>query len=176
MNGLCTIRFDSQMTRFTFTCPATPSALNEKPRYDDFTLPENAWAIGVDDSKIQRKLLGRVFEHVGVDSSRQLLLGESPDDIAELETTLNNFMAEHAGDQALIVVDEHLVSLLSHGHLWRLFLALQITLCLTFLFATFRITTISILSTNVESILDLWLRNKSWIICLKNIYHVALYL
>lgn len=110
MKGLCTIQFEPHITRFTFTCPALPADSNSKPSYDDFTLPDNVWAIGVDDSKIQRKLLGRIFEHVGVDESRQLLLGESPDDVAELETTLVNFMEDHPGDRALIVVDEHLVS------------------------------------------------------------------
>ena len=97
------------MTRFTFTCTAAPADMTTKPRYEDFILPSNVWAIGVDDSKIQRKLLGRIFEHVGVDESRQLMLGESPDDIAELEATLTNFLEEHPGDRALVVVDEHLV-------------------------------------------------------------------
>jgi hypothetical protein len=111
LKGECDIHFSKNLTKFTFQCPAVPVQPNEKPKYIDFVVPRNAWAIGVDDSKIQRKLMSRIFSHVGVTASKQVLLGESPEDVTEFESTLMTLMEEHPTDKFLVIVDEHLVRL-----------------------------------------------------------------
>ncbi|CAB9523049.1 expressed unknown protein [Seminavis robusta] len=108
MKGMCHIHFTEGSTRFTFECPAVPVAPNSQPMHTDFVVPDNVWAIGIDDSKIQRKLMTRIFGHVGVPTSRQLLLGETPEDVIEFESTLNNLMEQNPGDKFLVIVDEHL--------------------------------------------------------------------
>lgn len=111
MNGVCQICFAREGTKFTFRCPAAPVALNSQPKHIGFVVPKNVRAIGVDDSKIQRKLLARILTHVGVESSKQLLLGESPEDVTEFDSTLMTLMEEHPTDKFLVIVDEHLVSI-----------------------------------------------------------------
>jgi len=110
LKGECNMKFSKDSTTFTFQCPATPVCQNSPPKDIGFVVPQNVWAIGVDDSKIQRKLMYRIFSHVGVDPSRQVVLGETADDVANLEETLLNYMDEHKSDKFLIIVDEHLVS------------------------------------------------------------------
>lgn len=111
MNGACNISFTQNQTQFTFHCPAVPvTQTSSQPDYKNFVVPSHVFGIGVDDSKIQRKLLSRILAHAGVDPSRQILLGESQDDITELESTVMNLMDENPDKKFLVIVDEHLVS------------------------------------------------------------------
>jgi hypothetical protein len=55
--------------------------------------------------------MSRIFSHVGVTASKQVLLGESPEDVTEFESTLMTLMEEHPTDKFLVIVDEHLVRL-----------------------------------------------------------------
>ena len=110
MKGVCRIHFTHEQTKFTFQCPVVPVCSNSQPKYIDFKVPSNVRAIGIDDSKIQRKLLSRILTHVGVEPSRQILLGESPEDVTEFESTLMQLMEEHSTEKFLVIVDEHLVS------------------------------------------------------------------
>ena len=119
LKGGCTIEFFKDSTKFSFRCPAVPVAHNDQPKHLDFVVPQNVWAIGIDDSKIQRKLMSRIFNHVGVPNSRQLLLGESPEDVTEFESTLISLMEEHPADRFLVIVDEHLVSV-SERRCWKI--------------------------------------------------------
>ena len=112
MKGVCQIHFTPEQTKLTFQCPAVPVCSKSQPNYIDFKVPSDVRAIGIDDSKIQRKLLSRILTHVGVEPSRQLLLGESPEDITEFESTLMQLMEEHPTEKFLVIVDEHLVSAL----------------------------------------------------------------
>ena len=109
MNGACDITFSAHKTLFTFRCPAVPVAQSSQPDYKNFVVPSNVFGIGVDDSKIQRKLLSRILGHAGVPQSRQILLGETHEDVTEFESTLMNLMDEHPDKKFLVIVDEHLV-------------------------------------------------------------------
>ena len=110
MNGICNIYFSKELTRFVFKCPALSATQSNQPDYKEFVVPKDVWGIGVDDSHIQRKLLSRILEHAGVDPSRQIVLGESHEDILEFESSLMHLMVEHPESKFLVIVDEHLVS------------------------------------------------------------------
>jgi len=49
--------------------------------YSDFSIPSNTYAIAIDDSKIQRRLLGKIFEHAGMPSDRCTIVGDSYEEI-----------------------------------------------------------------------------------------------
>ena len=49
--------------------------------YSDFSIPSNTYAIAIDDSKIQRKLLGKIFEHAGIPSDRCTIVGDGYEEI-----------------------------------------------------------------------------------------------
>ena len=49
--------------------------------YSDFSIPSNTYAIAIDDSKIQRKLLGKIFEHAGISADRCTIVGDGYEEI-----------------------------------------------------------------------------------------------
>jgi len=49
--------------------------------YSDFRIPSNTYAIAIDDSKIQRKLLGKIFEHAGIPTDRCTIVGDGYEEI-----------------------------------------------------------------------------------------------
>ena len=49
--------------------------------YSDFRIPSNTYAIAIDDSKIQRKLLGKIFEHAGIPEDRCTIVGDGYEEI-----------------------------------------------------------------------------------------------
>ena len=49
--------------------------------YSDFCIPSNTYAIAIDDSKIQRKLLGKIFEHAGIPADRCTIVGDGYEEI-----------------------------------------------------------------------------------------------
>ena len=108
LGGVCRIDFFETETTFTFECPAEPDAISSQPEYLEFVVPSDTWGIALDDSKIQRKLMNRIFEHAGVDSSRRVLLGETSADINGFEATLRDLMQKYKTSRFLLLVDEHL--------------------------------------------------------------------
>ena len=51
------------------------------PDYSHFRIPKNTHAIAIDDSKIQRKLLGKFFDFAGISSDQQTIVGDGYDEI-----------------------------------------------------------------------------------------------
>ena len=49
--------------------------------YPDFHIPSNTYAIAIDDSKIQRKLLGKIFEHAGIPADKCTIVGDGYEEI-----------------------------------------------------------------------------------------------
>jgi len=49
--------------------------------YSDFHIPSNTYAIAIDDSKIQRKLLGKIFEHAGIPADKCTIVGDGYEEI-----------------------------------------------------------------------------------------------
>ena len=76
--------------------------------YSRFRIPKNTYAIAIDDSKIQRKLLGKFFDFAGIPTDYQTIVGDGYDEIMGFEDFVVNFIENHSEDYIFMVVDENL--------------------------------------------------------------------
>jgi hypothetical protein len=80
-----------------------------EPVTKGFQLPENTWAIAVEDSAVQRKLLGRFLQtEGGVSKDRCVILGQTAKEIMDFIETTKELMQQHQPDHFLVIVDENL--------------------------------------------------------------------
>ncbi len=96
---------------FSFSCPVTlaKDLISKRSKLQqDFQLPSNIYAIALDDSKIQRKLLARYFTFAGIPEDRVRVLGGSAQEINQFDEWAYNFIVEHPDDYILFIVDENL--------------------------------------------------------------------
>lgn len=107
LGGNVEIYFEDDRTIFEFRAPAK---IHNAPMRDadTFHLPQGVWGIGIDDSKIQRKLLRRFFHHAGVQEPRQIILGQKTDEIAGFVDFVVDFVNNHPGDRFFLIADENL--------------------------------------------------------------------
>ena len=75
--------------------------------YSDFCIPQTTHALAIDDSKIQRKLLGKIFENAGIPSDKCTICGDGYSEIMGFEDYVVKFMSSHDG-YVFIIVDENL--------------------------------------------------------------------
>ena len=112
LGGDCFIDFQQDKSIFTLRCPATPFkvALKAQTTLDPtkFQLPEKTWAIGIDDSKIQRKLLERMFKMLGVKHDKIMVMGKDADEIRGFNDFVVDFIDQHSEDFFFLLVDENL--------------------------------------------------------------------
>ena len=106
--GKCDIRFLSDRTVFSLTCPAAPLMTQDLVDVTDFEVPAGTWGVAVDDSKIQRKLLGRILGHVGVDEARCIVLGRNQSEVHSLHKVISDLLAKDPDSKILVLVDENL--------------------------------------------------------------------
>ena len=105
------VQFQEDRTVFSFICPVklyNEEFANAKIGYTDFELPNNLYAIAIDDCKIQRKLLDRFFQYGGIPKDRIRILGGTADEITNFCEFAMSFVDEHPDDHILFVVDENL--------------------------------------------------------------------
>jgi len=74
----------------------------------NFRFPKNMHAIAIDDSKIQRKLLSKFFDFMGLGAEQCTVLGDGADEIKGFEDFVVKFMNDHKSDYVFMVVDENL--------------------------------------------------------------------
>ncbi|KAL7549040.1 hypothetical protein ACHAWF_012302 [Thalassiosira exigua] len=88
----------------------TASRVEEEslPDYHDFRLPPNTFAIGIDDSGIQRKLLGKFFSFAGLPEDHIKVVGDGHDEVMGFEDYCVHFAENHIDDYVFLVVDENL--------------------------------------------------------------------
>lgn len=117
LGGDCNIQFQDDRTVFSLTCPAAayyPKQTNQGAAADDlqqsgrFCLPENTWGIAIDDSGIQRKLLGRFLSLAGVEKSKRKVMGKDADEVFGFNDYLLETIRNHPDDRFLVIVDENL--------------------------------------------------------------------
>jgi hypothetical protein len=77
MDGKVDIKFEKTRTVFTFSCVAAPVFMSERSTKTiasipdaDFAIPEGTWGVVIDDSRIQRKVLGTFMQLIGIDKGR----------------------------------------------------------------------------------------------------------
>ncbi|KAL7524615.1 hypothetical protein ACHAXR_001381, partial [Thalassiosira sp. AJA248-18] len=78
------------------------------PDFSQFRIPKNTHAIAIDDSKIQRKLLGKYFEFCGISAENTTIVGDGHDEIMGFEDFVVNFMENHTDSCVFLIVDENL--------------------------------------------------------------------
>lgn len=83
MDGKVDIKFEKTRTVFTFSCNAAPVFMPERSMKispvsvstsEEFVIPEGTWGVVIDDSRIQRKVLGTFMQLIGIDKQRQVRL------------------------------------------------------------------------------------------------------
>ena len=74
----------------------------------NFRLPPNTHGIAIDDSKIQRKLLSKLMEFLGITKDNITILGDGPSEILSFEDHVVDYMQLHASDYVLLIADEQL--------------------------------------------------------------------
>ena len=117
LGGDCRIKFEPSKTTFTLSCPV--KAIVPNPRLGqakEFRLPPQTWGIAIDDSKIQRKLLGRFLGLCGVDKEKTVILGETTEEIMAFEETVCDIVRSNPDAFILVIVDENLDVKDDHGH------------------------------------------------------------
>mmetsp|Transcript_21762 Transcript_21762/g.24958 ORF Transcript_21762/g.24958 Transcript_21762/m.24958 type:complete len:1029 (-) Transcript_21762:141-3227(-) len=107
MEGECTIKFETERTIFTLRCPVQKYS-NKEIRQAKFALPEGTWGIAIDDSKIHRKLMERIFTFAGIPKNRQLIYGKDEDEIRSFSDIVVDFIRTHPEQYILLVADENL--------------------------------------------------------------------
>lgn len=107
LGGNVEIKFEEDRTVFEFRAPVK---IHDSPSrdVDTFHLPRGVWGIGIDDSKIQRKLLRRFFHHAGVQETHQIILGQKAEEIDGFVNFVVNFVNRHPGDRVFLIADENL--------------------------------------------------------------------
>jgi signal transduction histidine kinase len=108
MGGSCTITFEPDQTIFTFTTPAEPLVVSEISDTKDFVLPPETIGIAVDDSKIQRKMMGRILSYTGISPDKTHILGESPSQIMGLKDLIFEVLDKYPESNLVVLIDENL--------------------------------------------------------------------
>jgi hypothetical protein len=117
LGGDCSIRFEKERTVFSMQCPVhlykAPKALSKKYRQRE--LPSSVWAIAIDDSQVQRKLLNKYLSHLGIRKSRRVILGASDEECSTFVDVARRSIQENPLDRFLIIADENLEIVEDHS-------------------------------------------------------------
>ena len=110
MGGVCSITFEPERTVFEFCCHAAPvlDRPSDTSKAQGFFLPLNTWALGIDDSWIQRKLLLRIFANAGIHATRKKVIGRSLEELDSTARVLTEFLHDDPSAKCLVLVDENL--------------------------------------------------------------------
>ena len=104
------LKFELDRTIFTFQCPASVYDETADVQFDAaFSLPPNVYAIAIDDSSIQRRILNKFFTNIGIPSHRIFVHGSNKSEITGFGDWALNFIYNHPNDYFLFIVDENLV-------------------------------------------------------------------
>eukprot|EP00523_Entomoneis_sp_CCMP467_P022964 CAMPEP_0168827680 /NCGR_PEP_ID=MMETSP0727-20121128/122_1 /TAXON_ID=265536 /ORGANISM="Amphiprora sp., Strain CCMP467" /LENGTH=1091 /DNA_ID=CAMNT_0008880851 /DNA_START=70 /DNA_END=3342 /DNA_ORIENTATION=- len=108
MGGSCAISFQKVETVFSFQCHAK-AVSEDETRKLHFELPLNTYAIAIDDSWIQRKLMLRIFSDAGIPQSQKKALGRNPSELDSVGGLIDAILDQHDFDgKILVLVDENL--------------------------------------------------------------------
>jgi len=116
LGGDCSIKFHESRTVFTLRCPAKferkmsigNQSDSEYLDASDFCIPSNTWGIGIDDSRVQRKLLAKMLCLCGIHEDKTRVLGKSNQEIMEFENIMLTTVRENPEDFVFVIVDENL--------------------------------------------------------------------
>jgi signal transduction histidine kinase len=111
LGGKCFIDFENDRTVFSLVCPVevcTKSDLVPQQNHSKFKLPENVWGVAIDDSLVQRKLLGRFLSLLGIKSDRQKIMGQDANDVLRFTDKVKEIVQGSPEAKFILIVDENL--------------------------------------------------------------------
>ena len=108
MGGQCKIAFEPDQTTFSFECHAESIQQDAEKPLSTFELPHNTWAIGIDDSWIQRKLLLRIFASVGIQNGRKKVIGRNAGELDSIGALFGAILDEDPDSKIIVLIDENL--------------------------------------------------------------------
>ena len=112
LGGSCEISYKPAGTTLTFECPAMVSEEWKKQQSnvpETFAIPFNStWAIAVEDSPIQQKLLGRFLKQTGFTDEKTVILGRTAEEIYNFTDTIRDYMVDNPNDKFVLIIDENL--------------------------------------------------------------------
>jgi len=117
LGGDCGISFTAEGAVFTASFPATVAAPTPATPHcstsnllgdEDSLVPPGTWGVAIDDSKMQRKLIAKLFTIGGVSEDRIVVMGETGAEIRGFAASVVDHVRQHADDYHLVIVDENL--------------------------------------------------------------------
>ena len=114
LNGEASISFEDEQTIFTLKCPVQLACTSvQKTNVSssgecEWTVPPNVWVHAVDDSKMQRKILKKIFQTIDVPDARVVISGATFAECSNFAGATEEHIRQHPDDLHLIVADENL--------------------------------------------------------------------
>ena len=108
LRGGCELRFHPDRTIFSFWCTAKTHASQEFQEPQLLALPEGTWGVAIDDSGIQRKLIGRYLKIAGIEQARRIVVGGTAEEIYGFSDMVVELVMSHPESKFLIIADENL--------------------------------------------------------------------
>lgn len=109
MHGSCSIRFYPDRTVFEMSCPAPEQGQFDEAFLNSAQLSTCVWAVGVEDSAQQRRVLRLIFRQLGIPMDRVTILGKNEEEIVTMGNYVTGLFERIPPDAAvLLVVDENL--------------------------------------------------------------------
>lgn len=112
MDGNCNIKFNVDSTVFTFQCPVDAVRIGSDSTSGEahaiFVLPPGTQCVVVEDSQVQRKLLDRMLQNLGIPSTHRLVLGRDSAEILGFPQRVSELLRQHLAVPFLLIVDENL--------------------------------------------------------------------
>jgi hypothetical protein len=109
MHGSCSIRFEADKTIFEMSCPAPEPEPFDEASLNSARLSSDVWAVGVEDSPQQRRVLQLIFRQLGIPTDRVTILGGDDQEILKMGEYVAGLFKHIPPDAAiLLVVDENL--------------------------------------------------------------------
>jgi hypothetical protein len=108
LRGDCEIRFQPDLTIFSFWCPAKAYTSSDYKEPELLSLPEDTWGVVIDDSSIQRKLMDRYLKIAGIEQNRRVVVGGTADEIYGFNDMVVKLVKSHPESKFLVIADENL--------------------------------------------------------------------
>lgn len=105
IEGTCSYQITPTSTTFVMSCPAQKSPTEGKQLA---RLPDSLKVLAVDDSRIQVKLMQRLFVNLGVDPSAVFVHGETVEEIKQFPQFVIQSIRSSPDSTFLVVIDDNL--------------------------------------------------------------------
>ncbi|KAG8462663.1 hypothetical protein KFE25_004639 [Diacronema lutheri] len=106
LSGWCSISFGETRTVFELHFPAKLHV--SRAQVLAYALPAGTLGIGIDDSKVQRSMLRKIFEVVGIAPELMTIVGHDSESILAFADTVERIVRDNPTARVFVVADENL--------------------------------------------------------------------